>query len=68
MSFYFNKKLNIGGLYVRNSLPELETERLILRRITENDLHDINEYGGCKEVSQFVSWETHQSLEDTKRL
>ncbi len=66
MSFYFNKKLNIGGLYVRNSLPELETERLILRRITENDLHDMNEYGGCKEVSQFVSWETHQSLEDTK--
>lgn len=47
-------------------IPELETERLMLRKINENDLQAIYRYGSNPNVSQHVSWETHQSIEDTK--
>ncbi|GAA0594499.1 GNAT family N-acetyltransferase [Virgibacillus siamensis] len=48
--------------------PVLETERLILRKISMDDLEDMYEYGSSDEVSAYVSWPTHQSMEDTKRF
>ncbi|NLM52496.1 MAG: GNAT family N-acetyltransferase [Firmicutes bacterium] len=46
--------------------PQLETERLILRKLTLQDADDIFAYGSDPEVSRFMTWETHQSIEETK--
>ena len=47
-------------------LPTIETERLLLRKITLNDASDMFEYASNPEVSQYTMWSTHTSLEDTK--
>ena len=54
------KKLKFKGT------PQLETERLILRRIRPSDEDDIFEYGSDDEVSKFVVWNTHKTIEDTR--
>ena len=47
-------------------LPTLETERLLLRKITPADEADVFAYGSDPEVSKYMPWEPHQSLEDTR--
>lgn len=47
-------------------LPSIETERLLLRKITLNDASDMFEYASNPEVSQYTMWSTHTSIEDTK--
>ncbi|MEG4217409.1 GNAT family protein [Microcoleus sp. Pol14C6] len=47
-------------------LPTIETERLLLRKITLNDASDMFEYACNPEVSKYTMWSTHTSLEDTK--
>ena len=47
------------------SLPILETERLILRPVHTRDANDIFEYASDPEVSKFVSWEYHRSVADS---
>lgn len=47
-------------------LPTIETERLLLRKITLNDANDMFEYASNPEVSQYTMWSTHTSIEDTK--
>jgi ribosomal-protein-alanine N-acetyltransferase len=44
----------------------LETERLILRKITEADLPALFEYASDPEVTQNLRFETHKNLDDTK--
>lgn len=48
------------------NLPTLETERLILRKVTLEDVEDLHYYGSNEEVSKYVTWQTHQTLEDTR--
>lgn len=44
----------------------LETERLILRKVTLNDAQDMyNNWGSDPLVSRYVTWETHKSVEDS---
>ncbi|MGA9225561.1 MAG: GNAT family protein [Mesobacillus sp.] len=50
---------------VFSNLPTLETERLILRKITMDDTADIHKYASNPDVSKYVFWETHRSLSDT---
>ncbi|MEG4113063.1 MULTISPECIES: GNAT family protein [unclassified Microcoleus] len=47
-------------------LPTIETERLLLRKITLNDASDMFEYACNPEVSKYTMWSTHTSIEDTK--
>jgi [ribosomal protein S5]-alanine N-acetyltransferase len=47
-------------------LPTLETERLLLRKITAADEADIFAYASDPEVPKYMSWEPHQSLEDSR--
>ncbi|MFG6115842.1 GNAT family N-acetyltransferase [Halobacillus sp. MO56] len=49
-------------------LPKLKTKRLMLRKISLNDIEDVFAYGSNPNVSQYVSWETHQSLEDAREF
>jgi [ribosomal protein S5]-alanine N-acetyltransferase len=45
--------------------PVLETDRLLLRELIENDAADIFEYASDKEITEFVIWETHNSKQDS---
>jgi len=47
------------------SLPTLETERLILRKLEYSDKSDIFEYAKNPEVAKYVMWEHHQEEIDT---
>ena len=48
---------------------ELETERLLLRKITVNDADFMYKNWASDDiVTKYVTWTTHQSVEDTKEL
>jgi [ribosomal protein S5]-alanine N-acetyltransferase len=46
-------------------IPKIETERLILRNITENDVNDIFEYASVPDVTPFLLWNTHKTKQDS---
>lgn len=48
---------------------KMETERLILRRFTEEDAQDMyNNWASDPEVTKYLTWPTHKSLDVTKRV
>src|SRR5437867_825399 len=51
--------------YLFAQLPTLETDRLLLRKITMDDAHDVFAYSSDPEVPKYMPWEPHQSLQDT---
>lgn len=51
---------------VFKNTPTFETERLILRKLTMDDAEDIFAYASDPEVSKFVPWDTHSSVDDSK--
>lgn len=46
--------------------PRLETKRLLLRRLTDDDAADVYNYAKNGEVARYMPWDAHQSLEDAK--
>jgi ribosomal-protein-alanine N-acetyltransferase len=46
-------------------LPTLETERLVLRKITEADVDDVFEYASDPLVAENTSWSAHRSREES---
>ena len=54
-------------MFLIKKLPELNTERLILRKISKRDIKDIYEYSKDPRTSKFLLWYPHYSLRDTKR-
>lgn len=48
-------------------MPELNTERLLLRRVHLKDAADLFEYARDPEVARFVTWKPHQKVSDTKK-
>lgn len=51
---------------IYGNLPMLETERLLLRKITLDDIEDMNLYSSNEQVTKYVTWNTHKTLSDTK--
>jgi ribosomal-protein-alanine N-acetyltransferase len=51
---------------VLRDLPTLETERLILRKMTPDDAEAVFAYASDPEVSRYTLWETHRSIEDSR--
>ena len=51
---------------IYGDLPILETERLILRKVTSDDVDDMFLYTSNEEVSKYVTWNAHKTLSDTK--
>ncbi|MFD2444794.1 GNAT family N-acetyltransferase [Bacillus sp. CGMCC 1.16607] len=51
---------------VYGNLPVIETERLILRKVTLDDANDVFLYGSNEEVSKYVTWNTHQTLSESE--
>ncbi|MGG3738918.1 GNAT family N-acetyltransferase [Aeribacillus pallidus] len=57
--------MDIEKIY--GNLPTLETERLLLRKITLDDVEAMFSYASNDEVTKYVTWDTHRSLADTKQ-
>jgi [ribosomal protein S5]-alanine N-acetyltransferase len=55
----------IGGRFVGGP-PRLETERLVLRKMTLDDAGAVFAYASDPEVTRYVLWETHRSVEDSR--
>jgi [ribosomal protein S5]-alanine N-acetyltransferase len=47
-------------------LPEIETERLLLRRMRLDDAEAMFAYASDPEVTRYVPWDTHRSIEDSE--
>ena len=50
------------------ALPSLETERLILRKMTLGDAKAVFAYASDPEVTRYVIWERHRTLGDSVRF
>lgn len=48
--------------------PRLQTDRLVLEPYRESDLADILAYASHPDVSKFVPWDSHKSLDDSKNF
>lgn len=55
----------MGIEYIFRSLPKLETERLILRKMTLDDAQDMFEYASDPEETKYTLWDYHKSIEDS---
>ncbi|HIU46119.1 MAG TPA: GNAT family N-acetyltransferase [Candidatus Fimadaptatus faecigallinarum] len=49
-----------------HELPELETERLKLRKLRMSDAQDMYEYSRDPEVARHVLWDAHTSVSETR--
>ena len=47
-------------------LPALETERLVLRRVTPNDVADVFAYASDPQVARYTTWEPHDAPEASR--
>lgn len=52
---------------VFRNIPELETDRLLLRKILPRDAADMYEYSRSEEVTRYLTWSPHTSLIQTER-
>lgn len=48
-------------------MPEIRTERLLLRRPTLKDAKDLFAYARDPEVAKFITWKPHKSISDSKK-
>lgn len=55
----------IAGTDTKIELPVLETARLRLRGFSFDDAQDIFEYASDKEVTRYVFWSPHASIQET---
>ena len=51
---------------VLKDLPTLETERLILRKMTLDDAEAVFAYASDSRVSRYTLWEAHRYIEDSR--
>lgn len=49
-------------------LPELETERLLLRKMSLDDAGDVFEFSKDPEVFKFVGGKVHQTIKDSEEF
>jgi ribosomal-protein-alanine N-acetyltransferase len=60
------------GYFMKNStmlfpeLPVLETERIVLRKMTLNDAEDMFAYASDPEAAKYVTWDSHRTVEDSR--
>ena len=51
---------------VFSNLPRFETKRLVLRRIEDDDYEDMFEYSADLEVTKYLTWQPHATVNETK--
>lgn len=52
--------------YLIRQMPQLETERIILRKLVRSDAEDMYEYCSDEDTPKFLTWEPHESLKYTR--
>lgn len=52
---------------VFKNIPVIETQRLILRKITVNDTSDMYDYSKDPELTKYLTWSPHKSEQETFR-
>jgi [ribosomal protein S5]-alanine N-acetyltransferase len=63
---FLNKcKQNMSVEKYPTQFPVLESERILLRRLSIDDLDDVFEYGSDPGVTPFVIFETHKTKDDS---
>lgn len=60
------RRVSVQAQKVLEDLPTLETDRLILCKMTLDDAEAVFAYASDPEVSRYALWETHRSIEDTR--
>ena len=58
------KKQTIYHIFSR--IPQLETDRLILRRLQLNDAEDMHEYAHRADVTRHLTWDPHPNIAYTR--
>ena len=53
---------------MKTSLPQIETERLFLREISENDVYDMFEYASLPYVGPVAGWNPHKTVAETRAV
>jgi ribosomal-protein-alanine N-acetyltransferase len=61
-----NRRVDRGGVFA--DLPELETESLLLRKMRLDDAQAMFAYASDPEVTRYVLFETHRSVEDSEEF
>jgi len=56
----------MNGLYDYSYMPDLQTGRLRLRKLTMQDAHDIYHYSKDFEVARHVLWDAHRSIGESR--
>ncbi|WP_088042961.1 GNAT family N-acetyltransferase [Bacillus sp. EAC] len=51
-----------------SNFPTLESERIRLRKLTSHDAESLFNYASNPEVTKYVTWETHHTIEDSKQF
>ena len=60
--------MNKESLYrIFSQIPELETERVLLRAMRVSDSADMYDYAHRPEVSRYLLWRPHTDISDTRR-
>lgn len=58
--------LKTSGFFT--NLPVIETARLVLRPVEDDDADDIFEIASDAETAKYTSWDAHKMVEDSKTL
>jgi len=58
--------MKIGDVF--NNIPELRTERTIIRKFKIADLQDMFEYCSDDEVAQYTTWNAHRNILNTEEF
>lgn len=56
----------MAGADVYRDLPDIETDRLLLRRMRLDDAEAMFDYASDPDVTRYVIWDTHRSIEDSR--
>ena len=52
---------------VFSNIPQIDTERLVLRKIENRDTADMYEYSCRADVTEYLTWNPHKSEKETER-
>lgn len=52
--------------YIFSHIPEIETSRLVLRRMKVSDARDMYEYASRNDVTRYLLWSPHPDLSHTR--
>ena len=58
--------MNISDIYT--DLQPLKTERLLLRKLREDDLDNFYAWASDPDVARYVTWDAHQSPDETREF